>query len=80
MAGADETAGPAGDDAVSEAGSEDIDIESSEDEDEEEDLEGEGEGEGDDDMEMDDAEDKAGDPNGQQHKDQAAASADVMVH
>ena len=76
MAGAEDTAGPQADDAVSEAGSEDIDIESSEDEDEEEEVEGEG----DDDMEMDDADDKTGEANGQQQKDPAAATADVMVH
>lgn len=72
MAGAEDTAGPAADDAVSEAGSEDIDIESSEDEDEEEDVEGEGE----DEMEMDDA---SGDASGSVPKGPAPPAGDVMM-
>ncbi|KAF2751635.1 histone deposition protein Asf1 [Sporormia fimetaria CBS 119925] len=67
MAGAEDTAGPAGDDA-----SEEIDIEDSEGEEEEEE---EGEEGGDDDMEMDEGE--AGEQKQGQH---APVGADVMVH
>ncbi|KAF2499951.1 histone deposition protein Asf1 [Lophium mytilinum] len=76
MAGADDTAGPIkGEDAESDAGSEDLG-ESSEDDDEEE---GEEEGEGDEDMEMDEDGAKAEEPpaNGAVKLEQ---HADLMVH
>lgn len=74
MAGGEETAGPAiDDDAVSEAGSEEIDLEETEGEDEEE--EGEGEEGGDDDMEMDEPEAASGDKHPQ-----PPVAQDVMVH
>jgi histone chaperone ASF1 len=72
MDGAEDTAGPAGDED-SDAGSEDIDIEESEGEDEEE------EDDGDDDMEMDDGEANGKQPQ-QQQPGSAAHGADVMVH
>ncbi len=75
MAGAEDTAGPANEDAESDAGSEDIE-DSEGDEDEEE---GEGEEGGDEDMDMDEA-----DPakQGQQPPSnvQQQHGADVMVH
>jgi histone chaperone ASF1 len=72
MDGAEDTAGPAGDED-SDAGSEDIDIEESEGEDEEE------EDDGDDDMEMDEGEANGKQPQ-QQQPGSAAHGADVMVH
>lgn len=76
MAGGEDTAGPAADeDAVSEAGSEEIDIEESEGEDEEEE---EGEEGGDDDMEMDEPEATGGE---QKKPGQPVPQGnDVMVH
>ena len=85
MAGADDTAGPAGeaskDDDDSDAGSEDLEAESSG-SDEEEIEEEEGEGEGDEDMEMgEDGEAKAAAPSAQHGQPIGEpAHGEVMVH